>query len=111
MQSSYSVSHDIIVIDLEPDDLKEELFNTQCLKLINKLSLNYAVINMSKFVTVQKEDIKRVENFSALLDINNIKNIVCGIDLNSILVLMHFIDDFKFDATLDVQRALNDIKN
>jgi len=111
MKSSYSVSNDVLVLDLEPDDLKEQLFNAKCLKLIHKLSLNYVVINMSKFITVQKEDIQKLENFSKFLNINNIKNMVCGIDLNSILVLMHFMEDFKFNSTLDVQRALDDIKN
>ena len=111
MKSSYSVSNEIIVIDLEPEDLKDEIFNTKCLKLISKMSLDYAVLNMSKFKTVQKEDINIIENLSALLNLNNIKNMVCGIDPNSISVLMHFIDDFKFDSTIDVQRALDDIKN
>ena len=111
MQSSYSVSNGVIVIDLEPNELKEHLFNTKCLKLINKLSIDYAVINMSKFKTVQTDDIQRIEILSSLLNFNSIKNIVCGIDPNSIVVLMHFLDDFKFDSTLDVQRALDDIKN
>ncbi len=112
MISSNSISNDVLIITIDEDELhNDENFAIECLKLITKYSLSHMVLNVDKFKTVQKDDILKIEKLIKLLSVNNIKSMVCGIDINSILVLLHFVEDFNFNSTLDVQRAVDEIKN
>ncbi|MEA1891836.1 MAG: hypothetical protein U9N33_03895 [Campylobacterota bacterium] len=112
MVSSSSISNGVLVLNIDEYELQhDENFAIECLKLIGKYSLYHMVLNLDKFKTVQKDDIFKLEKLIKLLSVNNIKSMVCGIDINSIVVLLHFVEDFNFDSTLDVQRAVDEIKS
>jgi len=112
MISTNSISNGVLVLNIDEDELhNDENFAIECLKLITKHSLHYIVLNVDKFKTVKKDDNLKLEKSVKLFAINNIKSMVCGIDINSILVLLHFVEDFNFNSALDVQRAVDEIKN
>lgn len=63
------------------------------------------------FTIITSDDIKFIESIEKVLKLNNIKTIVCNINPSSASILFHFIDEVKFRTELNIQSAIDAIKN
>ncbi|MEA1983566.1 MAG: hypothetical protein U9N39_08470 [Campylobacterota bacterium] len=81
------------------------------MQIIKKEKISGVVVNMDAFEVITSPIIKSIEKLVGILKLNNIKTIICGFSVESACVIFHFIDEVKFDTALDVQSALDVIKN
>ena len=110
MLSTYSISEDIFTINLNTEDLSDLSFGITMLKNINKSKASKVICDLSHADIIQQQDIKNIDILVKQFKFNNIKTIVCGVNAYSASVLFHFLDDFKFQTALNIQRAIDDFK-
>lgn len=110
MKSTYSISSDIFTINLSTDDLSDLNFGINMLNNINKSKLSKVICDLSHVDIIQQQDIKNIDILVKLFTFNNITTIVCGVNAYSASILFHFLDDFKFQTALNIQRAIDDFK-
>ncbi len=111
MNTTYSISGDIFTINIKVEDFNNTNFGIYMLELINKSQSTKVICDFSGEDIIQQKDIKYMDTLVSLFKFNNIKTIVCGINATSASVLFHFLDDFKFQTALNVQRAIDDFKH
>ncbi len=111
MKSSYHITDNICTITLSLDDISSNRFGSEMLHIIKKNKISDVVVNMDRFEVITSPIIKSIEKFVNILKLNNIKTIICGFSVESASIIFHFVDEVNFDTALNVQSALDVIKN
>jgi len=111
MNSSYSFTKEILTLVLSPLDVSVKNVGIELLKIIRKNNKNKIIFDMSLFDVVTSLDIKFIEGLVSMLKLNNIFVVVCNFNPQSASILFHFIDEVKFETTLDVQSAIDVFQN
>ncbi len=111
MKSNYSVNEDILVLTLNLEDTKFDNFGIELLQIVRKKALHYVVFDLALFDVISSENITFIEKIIGILKLNAIDVIVCNFNVYSASILFHFIDEITFKTELNVQKAVNAIKN
>ncbi|RXK11559.1 hypothetical protein CP965_13545 [Halarcobacter mediterraneus] len=111
MKSNYSINEDILVLTLNLEDTKLDNFGIELLQIIRKKALHFVVFDLALFDVITSENISYIEKLISMLKLNDIDVIVCNFNVYSASILFHFIDEVSFKTELNIQKAVNAIKN
>jgi len=111
MKSNYSINEDILVLTLHHEDKNLDSLGIELLQIVRRKNLHYVIFNLAILNVISSEDIAFIEKLIAMLKLNDIDVIVCNFNVYSASILFHFIDEVSFKTELNIQKALNAIKN
>ena len=101
------ISKDVCIFKINPHDLYESQFGIFILEQCKHYKLSKGIFDLSLFEVLVSSDIRAVEKLVALLKLNNIKSVVCGILPQCASILPHFVEDVSFQTTLGIKEALD----
>jgi len=111
MKSNFFITKNVCTVSLDPEDQFLDQFATKILNSIRKKKISDVIINLDQFEFVTSETIEFISKTVNVLNLNNIRSIVCGFNVQTASVIFHFIEKVEFQTTLDVQRALDVIES
>lgn len=111
MKSNYFVDNNIAIFILDVEDIKKDDLGIELLKLIKKEYVQYVIFDLALFEVITTEDISFIKKLIEILKLNNIEAIVCNFNIHSAAIIFHFIDEITFKTELNVQKAIDVIKN
>jgi len=111
MKSNYLINDNIAVFTLDPKDKQFENMGLEILKISKKDFFYHAIFDLTLFDIISSEDIIFIEKLVHILKLHHIDVIVCNFNVYSASIIFHFIDDISFKTELNVQKAIDVIKN
>ena len=111
MQSNYFFTKTILTITIEPKDQELSNLGVLFLEIVKSKNISDIVFDLKLFEILTTDDIKFIEQLVSILKLNNIRVVICNINVYSASILFHFIDNISFETALDIQSAMNVIKS
>lgn len=111
MKSNFYIAKTICTISIDPNDMELITFDIEMMEIVNKNQITDVIVDVKQLQIITSETIKFLDKIVNILKLNNIETIVCGFNVESASILFHFIDEIKFNTTLNVESALDAIKH
>ena len=111
MKSNYFLTRNIFTVVISPEDINLSNLGVEFLNILKEKDKSNVVFDMAQFDVITSDDIKFIQSLVDMFKLNNIKVVVCNFNPYSASILFYFIDDVIFETALDVQSAIDVLKN